>query len=51
MGIPIPKDMVLEKVMYIVKQTCTENRCSLNDKDFEKLSIEVIANERNEIYS
>lgn len=49
--IPLPKDMVLEEILYTVKITCTKNRTSLNDKDFEKLAIEVIANERKEIYS
>ncbi len=48
---PLPMDMVIEKILYMVKETCTENRASLSDKDFEKLAIEVIANERDQIYS
>lgn len=48
---PLPMDMILERILNMVKQTCTENRTSLSDKDFEKLAIEVIANERDKIYS
>lgn len=51
LNMQIPVDAVLEKVLCKVKKTCTENRTSLNDKDFEKLAIEVIANERNQIHS
>lgn len=48
---PMQPDVILEKVLIMVKERCIENRASLSDKDFEKLAIEVIANERNEIYS
>ncbi|MFA9378663.1 MAG: hypothetical protein ACERKZ_18255 [Lachnotalea sp.] len=44
---PIPIDAVLEKVLCKVKVVCTENRNSMSDKEFEKLAIEVIADEGN----
>jgi len=44
-SIPIPNDTVVEKILNIVKEICTENRKSLNDEEFARLAIEVIANE------
>jgi homocitrate synthase NifV len=49
--IPVPRDIVLEKILSLVKITCTEKKAGLNDKDFEKLAIEVIANEGSKIHS
>jgi homocitrate synthase NifV len=48
---PMQPDFVLEKVLSMVKEKCTEYRTSLNDREFKKLAIEVIANEGNQIYS
>ncbi len=46
----LPMDRIIEKILGRVKETCTEKRTSLSDKDFKKLAIEVIANERDQIY-
>jgi homocitrate synthase NifV len=50
LAIGLPPDELLEKLLSEVKITCTEKRASLSDKEFEKLAIEVIANERNQVY-
>lgn len=47
LDIPIPEKHVREKILYLVKTICAENKSSLSDQEFEKLVIEVIRNERN----
>jgi homocitrate synthase NifV len=51
MNISIPMDYIIEKLLHTVKEICTENRNSLNDEEFERLAIEVIAYETKQIYS
>lgn len=47
LNIPLPREAVLEKILNLVKETCTEKKSSMKDDDFQKLVYEVIANERN----
>ncbi len=49
-NIPIPIDIIVERILDTVKNTCTENRKSLSDEEFARLAIEVIAYERKQIY-
>lgn len=49
-NITIPCDEVVEELLHIVKDICTEHRKSLNDEEFMRLATEVIAGEREEIY-
>ncbi|WP_099466931.1 homocitrate synthase/isopropylmalate synthase family protein [Konateibacter massiliensis] len=51
LDIPLPKEAVLEKILYSVKETCTETKNSMEDDDFQNLVCEVIADERNQIHS
>jgi homocitrate synthase NifV len=46
----VPGDVVVEELLHIVKEICTEHRKSLNDEEFMRLATEVIANERKEVY-
>jgi homocitrate synthase NifV len=50
LGICESMDLIVEKLLHMVKETCTESRTSLNDDEFERLAIEVIANERKQIH-
>jgi homocitrate synthase NifV len=50
LNIPMQEEIILEKILSLVKERCTESRTSLSDTEFKKLAIEVIANERNQIY-
>jgi homocitrate synthase NifV len=51
LNIPLPKEIVLEEILNLVKETCTETKNSMKDDEFHKLVCEVIANERNQIHS
>ncbi|MGB8451246.1 MAG: hypothetical protein WCD89_02850 [Anaerocolumna sp.] len=46
MHLMIPEDKVVERILDLVKEVCTENRTSLQDGEFERLTSEVIAHER-----
>ncbi len=46
MNLVIPEDKIVEKILCLVKEVCTENRTSLKDDEFARLAIEVTANER-----
>ena len=50
MGVQIPSDEIVIKILDKVKTVATENRKSLKDEEFAKLAIEVIVNERKQIY-
>ena len=48
--IPIPEDSVIDKILKLVKNRCTENRKSLKDKEFTELVKEVSLHEGSKIY-
>jgi homocitrate synthase NifV len=50
LGIHFPEDLVINKILLIVKMVCTQERKSLTDDDFKKLVSEVTADERDQIY-
>jgi homocitrate synthase NifV len=41
----VPEDAIVEKILNLVKEVCTENGNSLEDNEFAGLALEVIANE------
>lgn len=46
--IPLPSTQVLEQILCLVKEVCTEKKSSLKEQEFLQLVLEVIADERNE---
>ncbi|ROR28450.1 homocitrate synthase NifV [Mobilisporobacter senegalensis] len=50
LNMPIPIDSNLNEILYLIKETCTLNRKSLNDQEFERIVIKVIGNERIQTY-
>jgi homocitrate synthase NifV len=50
LDLPVPGDFIVQQLLQLVKATCTENRKSLNDDEFARLAVEVIADERKQIY-
>lgn len=51
MNIPVPSDVLVEKVLQEIKNMCSRLRKSLSDEEFAKLALEVIAYERNQTHS
>jgi homocitrate synthase NifV len=50
LNLPIPEEEVIYKILISIKGICTECRKSLNEDDFIKLVMEVVSNERDEVY-
>ncbi len=50
LGIPIPEDSILDKILSIIKNVCNESRRSLKDEEFKELIKEVIFHEADEAY-
>lgn len=50
MGVQVPSEDVIELILQKVKLTSIENRKSLMDQEFAKLAVEVMLNERKEVY-
>ncbi len=48
--LPVPKEEVIDTLLYRIKILCTQNRKSLSDEEFINLLTEVTADERNKIY-
>ncbi len=48
--LPVPKELVIDKILQAVKQICTECRKSLSEEEFVRLVSEVTASESNQIY-
>lgn len=50
LGIPVPKEEIVERILNLVKHICTKHNKSLNDEEFKQLLMEVAAYERRKIH-
>ncbi len=50
LNLPVPSDHIIEKILDLVKEDCTNRRSSLSDTEFVGIVREVIRNERKQIH-
>lgn len=50
MKIPVPQEIIINKILHLIKDICIENRRSLRDEEFASIVNEVIAYESKQIY-